>query len=680
MNTFADSPIHSCKGLVIWDREDGIVRFAHHTVQQFLLSDPIGVQESNLKCSDRAAELYVGEMCLTYLLFSDFETQIQVRPAQIRTEQPLDVPQTGPAYWIPGMLGVRTSKLERPFRLLGLGSSSSAPDIDYAKHLRSASGVKPSAPSSKIVDKYSLLQYIIEHWVFHTKEFDPASSLSRKLQDLAMFKTLPFEFRPWGRNEHHGPYGCVSCKPGGASSSEAELLPFMSLLHYAAEAGHWSLMEPLVNDYCFHETKNLQWDAKSGYTLRWDAKSGHTLEWDAKAEKWLLVEPLLYKRRLPNGSNDLTMCIAIRNGHERILERLLLHHDDGFLPTAIPTINAAASSGQETVFRALLQRLKVKSFYTTVYIKEYAHITLALAAANGHQYIVEILLQQGVPVDEQVDMCGETPISAAAANGHDHVVRFLVANGARILRDGVTPLHRAAEYGHATVARTILQVQVDHAKHDYPNVVDHFQLFHALDREGETPLHQAARNGHADVVQVMLEDAPATKKRWLLATTPVSSHEQTALHLAAANGHLAVVRLLRGYGNLADGNGEKPIVLAAKGNHVPVVEALVEVENQANNAGNSALGHAISRGHYEIVQILLDHYPKQIAPDELVLAANGGHEPTLELLIKTQRSGVIHLSYADSTKKLLYKAFKQARADKLQEAARILENYWRQEL
>ncbi|KAI4262632.1 MAG: hypothetical protein L6R42_002196 [Xanthoria sp. 1 TBL-2021] len=676
MNNFADSTYHSCKGLVIWDREDGIVRFAHHTVQQFLLSDPNGAQESNLKCSDRAAGLYVGEMCLTYLLFSDFETQIQ----KIRTEQPLDVPQAGPAYWIPGMLGVRTSKLERPFRLLGLGSSSSAPDIDYAKHLRSACGVKPLAPSTKIVDKYSLLQYIIDHWVFHTKEFDPASSLSRKLQDLARYKILPFEFRPWGRNQHYGPYGCGSCNPGGTSSSETERLPFMSLFHYAAEAGHWSLMEPLAKDYCFHEIDN---------------DNRQTFQWDAKAKHWLLAEPLINKLRSPEGTKDWTICIAIRNGHERIFERLLLHPDDGLLPIEIRIINAAASSGHEIMFRALLERLeppKTKLHYANVYIREYAHITLALAAANGHQYIVEILFQQGVPVDEQVDMCGETPISAAAANGHDHVVRFLVANGARIWREGVTPLHRAAEYGHSTVARallqlqdgravarTLLQLQDSRAKNEHLNVVHPPHLLGLLDREGEIPLHQAARNGHADVVQVMLELAPAAKQSWLLATTPVSSHKQTALHLAAANGHLAVVRLLRSYGNMADGNGEKPIVLAAKGNHVSVVEALVEGNRGVSDAV-SALAQAVIKGHQEVVQILLDHYPLLVSLNLLFLAARYEHEVILELLIRTHRKGDMHLSYAESRKKFLYEAFKRARADKLQEAARLLESYWRQEL
>ncbi|KAL8756238.1 MAG: hypothetical protein Q9199_003060 [Rusavskia elegans] len=571
----ADLIIEACKGLVIWDREDGIVRFAHLTVQQFLLSDPNGAQETNLKCSDRAAGLY----------------------------------------------------------------------------------------------------YIIEHWVFHTKEFDPASSLSRKLQDLAMFKTLPFEFRPWGRNKHYGPYGCVSCKPGGTSSPEAERLPFMSLLHYAAEIGHWSLMDPLIKDYCSHEAEN---------------DSRQTFQWDAEAKYWLLARPLLKKHGTPKESNDWTICIAIRNGHERIFERLI---ENKLFPVYFPMINAAASSGHEIMFRALLPNKHA-------YIELYGHITLALAAANGHQYIVEILLQQGVPVDEQVDMCGETPISAAAANGHDHVVQFLMANGARLLREGVTPLHRAAQNGHATVARTLLQADDDCTESRRLGVSNPPDLLGALNWAGETPLHQAARNGHADVVRVMLEHAPRNDTRWLQASTPASSHKQTALHLAAANGHLAVVRLLCGYGNLADGNGEKPIVLAAEGNHVSVVEALVEVEYQGYNAGNS--GHAISRDHYdmvqilldyyhtalaqavikghqEVVRILLDHYPILVRLDLLVLAARYEHGVILELLIKTHREESMHLSYAHTTKKLLYKAFTHARADKLQEAAQLLEHYWRQE-
>ncbi|KAL8655330.1 MAG: hypothetical protein Q9226_003086 [Calogaya cf. arnoldii] len=565
----ADRMIEACKGLVVWDREDGIVRFAHHTVRQFLISGPTGTQESNLRCNNIEAELYVGEMCLTYLLFSDFENQIQVRPAHTHKSKALDVPQAGPAYWIPEMLGVRTSILERPFQLLRLGSSSS-PDVDYAKYLGPASGGKEISPSREIVDKYRLLQYIIDNWVFHTNGFDSYdSSLSQKLQDLAMYKSLPFEFRPWGRNQHHGPYGCVSCKPG-ASSSEADRLPFMSLLHYAVNAGHLALsalIGPLVKEYCSHEADNYK---------RVD------FDWDAEADCWLLQRPLLSEHRSSGRSNDQTVLIAIRKDYRSLVEYITTYYNRASLPTFVTMINTAASCGHVEMLRFLLDHLKTNRYkpkYYALYVRDYSHITLAFAAANGLRADVEKLQREGAWIDRRVDKLGETAISAAAANGDDHMVRFLVGNGALLLGWGVTALHYAAKNGHANVASTLLELPQERWKFDPLNKADRPQILGALDHEGETPLHKAARNGHADVVQVMLERA-ATTAGWVLATTPASSAKQTALHLAAANGHLAVVRLLREYGTLVDANIKTPLMRAAEENHVLVVKALVEVNDQ----------------------------------------------------------------------------------------------------
>lgn len=662
MNTAADSCLHSCKGLVICDREDGIVRFAHHTVQQFLLSDPVGTQESNLQCTEREAELYVGEMSLTYLLFSDFDTQIQVRPAE---SQHLDIPQVGPAYWISELLGVRASNLVQPLRLLGLGStSSSAPDIDYAKYLRSASGVKDSAPSPKIVDKYRLLGYVVENWVHHSERFEPSSLSSQKLQDLARYKILPFEFRPWGQNEHYGPYGCGLCKPGGTSASEAERLPFMSLLHYAADAGHWSLMEPIVSDYCSHEIDN---------------DIGVHFSWDSVADRWLLPEPLLNEPRSSGEKNDQTLLIAIQQGHLSIVEHLMPQYAQKSLPNIVTTINTAASCGHVMVLQFLLAYLQKNVNEPKDYIKEYAHITLALAAANGHQAIVESLLQEGVPLDEKVDMLGETPISAAAANGHDEMVRFLLVKGVQLRRDGVTPLHRAAQNGHATVARILLQPQEGRATDIFPRV---WNLLGALNSENETPLHLAARNGHADVVQVMLEHTPAAYTRWLLTKT-VSPHEQSAIHLAAANGHLAVFKLLSDQFerlNLwwMDGLSQSPLMLAAKGNHVSLVEWLLKRKKQdlyvVDVAGRTALDHAIIGGRVEVARILVADDNLTITSSSLVLAAHCEQEEILKNLLIGYRKGGMHV-FDDTTKEFLFKAYKKAQADKLHQAAQLLHTY-----
>ncbi|KAL8860971.1 MAG: hypothetical protein Q9178_002726 [Gyalolechia marmorata] len=657
----ADLMTEACKGLVIWDREDGLVRFAHHTIQQFLLSDPIGTQEISLTCTHSKAELHVGDMCLTYLLFSNFETKTQIWRAPNRVEKPSDVPGGGPAYWIPDLLGVRTSKIQQPFRLLGLGSkSSSGQGIDYARYLRSVSEMKDSALSADVAEKYKLLPYIVENWVFHTMNFVSSSSSAQKLQNLAMYKYLPFRFRPWGWNQHYGPYGCRSCIPGGACSSKAERLPFVPLLHYAAGIGHLLLMEPVIKEHCSHETKNIK------NTFQWDEKAGH----------WLLGEHLLDERGHVKECIDSTICIAIRTGQELVFNRLFSQHRDEKPHVFGTLLNAAASYGHETIFRLILERLRK---YHDDYFKVFAHITLAFAAAKGHQAIVEILWHEGVALDEKVDELGETPISASAANGQDDIIRLLIFHGAELLRRNVTPLHRAAQNGHATVARTIFQPP----KSGYyaQNSWDPLHLVGALNGEGETPLHQAARNGHTNVVQVMLENAPVAGTRWLKARTSTSLNSQLAIHLAAANGHLAILELLLDqvedtYDRLVDGLAQTPLILAAQGNHLSLAELLLSRRPfyyQQDHSGRTALDHAVIGGYREMTQLLIKHKPERISTTLLILAAQGGQEEILEFLIEAHRIR----SGRESSEEFILRAFEGARADKLHGAANLLESYWR---
>ncbi|KAL8685829.1 MAG: hypothetical protein Q9224_005653, partial [Gallowayella concinna] len=482
----ADRMIQACKGLVIWDRGDDIVRFAHHTVRQFLLSESVDRQGATLRCTQRESESHVGEMCLTYLYFSDFETQIQVRPVQSQPEPPVDVPRAGPAQWLPDILGVRSSKYDLPRRLIASSSASLAPNIDYAKYLKPRAAAGVTIPSQEYRDKYRLLEYVSDNWIFHTREMDSAPS-SLKIRELAMTKNLPFEFRPWGPNKHFGPYGCVSCKPGDPLSLEAEQqLPFMSLLHYAAKIGHWPLMDTLVSQYCFHE-----------------ATSGNTeiLRWNSAQESSQLVNPFLKGVTSSNSENDQTIFIAIRNGHTSISKYLKPQYRVEPFTRLVAMINAAASCGHELFFWDLLSQLRSMSPPVSTYLREYGHLTLGYAAANGHQTIVNSLLREGVSIDNEIDQLGETPLSAAAANGHVHVVRFLIDKGAQLLTKGVTPLHRAAENGHAAVARVLLQQhEVDDARASFPN-----PMLIALDQSRETPLHKAARNGHHEVVKVMLD-------------------------------------------------------------------------------------------------------------------------------------------------------------------------------
>ncbi|KAE9966394.1 hypothetical protein BLS_007037 [Venturia inaequalis] len=71
--------IQMCGNLAVLNRDDNTVRLAHHTVQQFLLT------QSDLLYTDVSVpgyltlpdiEIEIGQLCVAYLCLSDFETQV----------------------------------------------------------------------------------------------------------------------------------------------------------------------------------------------------------------------------------------------------------------------------------------------------------------------------------------------------------------------------------------------------------------------------------------------------------------------------------------------------------------------------------------------------------------------------------------------------------------------------
>jgi ankyrin repeat protein len=94
---------------------------------------------------------------------------------------------------------------------------------------------------------------------------------------------------------------------------------------------------------------------------------------------------------------------------------------------------------------------------------------LILAAIKGSEAIARISIQQGGDV-EVTDHSGRNLISLAAQNGHDTVVRLLLETGKvdRYSRDNWdrTPLLHAAVGGHEKVVKLLLEnrnVDVDYA-------------------------------------------------------------------------------------------------------------------------------------------------------------------------------------------------------------------------
>lgn len=192
---------------------------------------------------------------------------------------------------------------------------------------------------------------------------------------------------------------------------------------------------------------------------------------------------------------------------------------------------------------------------------------LLLAAYEGHEDVVELLLEAGADVDESAGPDGS--ISAAAA---------------------VTPLLAAAAMGHMNTVSRLLFWGAD---------VD------AIDCEGRTALCLAAARGSLEVVRALLDRGLDENHKDDLGWTP--------LHAAACEGHRAVCAALTDQGSMArvgemDIEGRTPLILAAQEGHLSTVKLLLDrrspIDHRAYD-GHSALSAAFLVGHTDVAELLM---------------------------------------------------------------------------
>ena len=149
------------------------------------------------------------------------------------------------------------------------------------------------------------------------------------------------------------------------------------------------------------------------------------------------------------------------------------------------------------------------------------------AAANGHEDIVQILLNKGASA-KAMNESGNTPLHCAATGGHTSTVELLLSKRASIAamsKANETPLHSAVKGGHTSIAEILLLNGAS---------------IEATDIFSNTPLHLAARDGHTSTVELLLTKGALTEA--------VNSDRHTPLHLATVRRRCGVAELLRSKG------------------------------------------------------------------------------------------------------------------------------------
>jgi hypothetical protein len=181
----------------------------------------------------------------------------------------------------------------------------------------------------------------------------------------------------------------------------------------------------------------------------------------------------------------------------------------------------AAMNGHEGTVRLLLEK------GADVDARDHDDYTaLLLTVESRRADIVKLLLEKGANVNAMDTQWRQTSQSRAAANGHEDIIKLLLEKGANVNAiDSLwrqTPLSRAAANGHEDIVKLLLEKGADVDARGY---------------NSQTPLWLAAESGRADIVRLLLEKgADANAKNY---------DGQIPLWIAAKNGHEAVVKLLR---------------------------------------------------------------------------------------------------------------------------------------
>ncbi|KAL6717826.1 hypothetical protein ACLMJK_003911 [Lecanora helva] len=248
---------------------------------------------------------------------------------------------------------------------------------------------------------------------------------------------------------------------------------------------------------------------------------------------------------------------------------------------------------------------------------------LHIAASEGHEEILRILIENGVDVNARCRNC-RTALQVAVKLGHYQIAKTLLDLGADMNakdEDGDTALCLAIRHDETESLRLLLDLRAD---------------INTKDKYGDTPLMLAANCNKVECMRLLLDFGADMNAK--------NKHGHTALISAIRRDMTECVRLLLDFGadvNAKNKRGLTALKMAMWLNTMECVQLLLKFGADVNvkgGNGDTALKSAIQQEKVELVQLLLDSGADVNAKDRwghtaFEIASDRGSDQVKQLLL-----------------------------------------------
>ena len=453
-----------CGSLAILQEEDSMVQFAHHSIKQFLLSENYDLVNKPFHFQLPDVDSIIGEICVTYLHFQDFNGRVSRLPRQNLSVQPIDFATNT-------MVNSQNRVARYGTKFVKVFTNKTRPTtFDIMEQLSKTSGTNNTVNKTG----YSLLPYVKQFWLLHTAELLPRKTSTWELWKELIDSNHHLAMKPWVNKE------------------------FLELRIGNLEYVEWQFMDYIVKETHFALIIWIEIIASRPQGLK-DFNLSELLIYASRQGNARVVHYLTEggrEIRLPAKIDvnfvsrydfQTALVVAAERGHIKVIELLLIAKADvNFTTHSTPrtALQAAAGSGFIEVVEALLtvgadvtidtwraakkgrHMEVVKLLWKANHSTKVAHIisgTLHETVACGDTEMLNMLLTLNAEINP--GYCAPTSLlSVAAETGELEMVEILLTanvdvNSLSYSLDPVLPL--AAYNGHVEVVKRLLAAEAD---------------------------------------------------------------------------------------------------------------------------------------------------------------------------------------------------------------------------